>query len=342
MIYIRTDSNSTISGGHIMRCLAIAKSIQKTEQRVCFLISDNNPSQMIEEIGFEYIVLGSDWSNLMTDVEEVKKLLRKSDNPLFLIDTYQVTKEYVDSLKPYCTIGYLGSKKEYLGELDFLINYSTDVDIEFYQNNYTNTTLMLGPRYAPLREEFQNYDRRYRSKINRILISTGNTDRYHMVDSLLECLLSKCQILDYVIDVVVGRMFDNKELLVEKYETNDYVFLHNNVKSMSELMKNCDLAISANGTTVYELFAMGLPTISFALVEEQVRSAESMSRLGIIDYCGQSYNDKDECVRAIAEKVDFYLTHNDEMISLAKKAHNLIDGKGGKRIAEILMELEKL
>lgn len=112
---------------------------------------------------------------------------------------------------------------------------------------------------------------------------------------------------------------------------------HDNVKSMSVLMKECDLAISANGTTVYELSAMGLPTISFAMVEEQVNSAEAMSRLGVIDYCGRSYMNKDECVKLIVERVNYYINHHGDLINLAQKAHDLIDGNGCRNIVMALM-----
>ena len=104
-------------------------------------------------------------------------------------------------------------------------------------------------------------------------------------------------------------------------------------------MKNCDLAISANGTTVYELSAIGLPTITFAMVAEQIRSAEALSKLGVVYYCGRSYADQENCLKAISNRVSYYLEHNDEMIKLAQKAHDLIDGNGCKKIVDRILNL---
>ena len=340
MVFFRTDSNSVIAGGHIMRCMAIAKAIKNSGEKVCFLIADENPAPVLSDAGIDYIVLHTDWQDLMTDVDQVKSFLKKENNPILLIDTYSITKKYVDALKPFAKLVYLGSKAEFLGDLDLLINYSTDIDYGFYQRNYSErTTLLLGPAFAPLREEFQNADMHYGKKLKRILLTTGNTDRDHMVGGVLGVLLPLIEGTEIVIDVIIGRMFDEKESLRKKYDNNQHVCFHENVKSMSSLMKDCNLAISANGTTVYELSAIGLPSITFAIVPEQIRSAEALSELGVVDYCGRSYEDQARCLKAIYNRVSYYLEHNDEMIKLAQRAHELIDGNGCKKIVDMILQL---
>ena len=342
MVFIRADSNSTISGGHIMRCLAIAKSVMGAGENVCFLLADDNPIPILQDAGLDYIVLDSDWQDLMSDVYQVKEIVQHDKNPLLLIDTYSVTRQYVEALRPFTKIAYLGSKREYLGNLDLLINYSTDIDYDFYNKYYSsNTTLLLGPSYAPLREEFQQVRKDYRNNILRVLLTTGNTDKNNLVDMILKKLLPLVEQTDIVFDVVVGRMFDEKDYLHETYDDNKNVHLHENVKSMSLLMRECDLAISANGTTVYELSAIGLPTITFAMVPEQVRSAEALSQLGVIDYCGRIYEDKENCVEFLKNRFTYYMRHNDDMISLAKKAHAIIDGNGCKKIGDEIFILVK-
>jgi spore coat polysaccharide biosynthesis predicted glycosyltransferase SpsG len=108
---------------------------------------------------------------------------------------------------------------------------------------------------------------------------------------------------------------------------------------MSALMKDCNLAISANGTTVYELCAIGVPVISFAMVEEQVRSAEAMQKFGFIDYCGVSYDDKYGCISRILKRVSHYISVPDDLPKLAKRAHDVIDGKGVYKIVDALRSL---
>ena len=204
MVFFRADSNNIIASGHIMRCLAIAKAIINAGEKVCFLIADENPVPVLTEAGLDYYILHSDWQDLMDDIEQVKTLLRKENNPILLIDTYSITKEYVDTLKPFARVVYLGSKPEFLGNLDLLINYSTDIDFDFYNKEYSEKTiLLLGPTYAPLREEFQNTTKGYSNKIKRILLTTGNTDRNHFVSAVLASLLEFIGGTEIVVDTIV-------------------------------------------------------------------------------------------------------------------------------------------
>ena len=341
MVFVRADSNSIIASGHIMRCLSISKAIMSNGEVVHFLLADENASSVLKEAGIDYTVLNSDWQNLMSDADQVKKILQSDNNPILLIDTYSVTKEYVEYLSPYAKIVFLGSKQDYLGNVDILINYSADIDFGFYNRYYSEgTRLLLGPKYAPLREEFQNVSKTYKNFIERILLTTGNTDRDHMVNAILQLILPSINETNIVVDVIIGRMFDDKEGLHRNYDNNNHVCFHENVKSMSTLMLDCDLAISANGTTVFELSAIGLPAITFAMVPEQVKSAEALSDLGVIDYCGSSYVESDSCLKNIKSRVDYYLYHNDELISLGKAANKLIDGNGCKKITEMILSIE--
>lgn len=340
MIFFRADSNKQVASGHIMRCLSIAQAFIDAGEEVEFIVADDNPKPMLERAGVAYTILNSTWNNLMEEVNVVKEILLSRHNPLLIIDTYQVSKQYIEALLPFARICYLGSKPEYLGTIQALINYSTDIDYKFYKSNYAETTkLLLGAAYAPLRKEFlevrheQNKDGKC-----RILLTTGNTDARNCVGKILsEFKHSKVSSLE--IHVVVGGMFDSKEQLHQIYNGDSMVILHENVKSMSGLMSISDLAISANGTTVYELAAAQVPVISFAMVEEQVKSARKLSELGVVEYCGEIYTNTDDVVEKIVSAALRLAESAEDRRNLTYKAHSVIDGRGCERIVEELKNI---
>ena len=341
MIVFRADSNRLIASGHIMRCMSIAKAFHETGEEVEFLVADENPVRMLESVGVHYTILYSTWNNLEDEIDLVKTKLQGYNNPIFIIDTYQVTKRYVEELQPYARICYLGSKQEYLGRLKALINYSTDIDYEFYRSNYGNETkLLLGPQYAPLRKEFSEVKQKEKNDGRcRVLITTGNTDPGRYVIKMLSRYELEGITNQVEFHVVVGGMFDNKDELHRLYDDHSSIHLHENVKSMSSLMAISDLAISANGTTVYELAAARVPAITFAMVEEQLKSARKLSELGVVDYCGEIYNNEEGCINRIVEHTRLYLEQEELRLRLANKANSVIDGKGCNRIVEELKNL---
>ena len=323
-----------------MRCLSIAQAFRDAGESVKFLVADNNPIPMLESVGVDYTILNSTWNNMLEEVDIVKGILRKEKNPLLFIDTYQVTRKYTEALLPFAKICYLGSKPEYLGPIQVLINYSTDIDYAFYHNNYADSTkLLLGATYAPLRKEFLEVKHKKSSNgIFRILLTTGNTDALNCVGKILS-KFKEAKALSLEIHVVVGGMFDTKEQLHQLYDGDSMVVLHENVKQMSDLMAISDLAISANGTTVYELAAAQVPVISFSMVDEQVKSARKLSELGVVEYCGEIFKDTEKVVNKVVD-VALKLAESDEdRKRLNHKAHFVIDGKGCERIVQELKSI---
>lgn len=333
MIYFRADSNSHIASGHIMRCITIASFFKKKGYDVEFLIADENPIQMLERASMPYTVLNSQWDDLSDEVESVSNILKRDYESTLIIDTYQVNRSYVELLKPFAAIYYLGSKQEYLGALEGIINYSTDIDYEFYNTQYDKSTkLLLGPSYAPLREEFCNVPEHYNLKNFRILLTSGNTNQNGCIEKILETLTTSDIFQSLIIDVIVGNMFTNKQELQHRYSMYENINLHYNVSSMAEIMKNSSLSIAANGTTVYELAASNVPIISFAMVNEQVSSAKGLQSLGVVDYAGSFFDKETECLNHIQSSVKLYFSNRELLRTLGKKAHIVIDGKGCEKI----------
>lgn len=341
MIFFRVDSNKTIASGHVMRCISIAHAFKELGQDILFITADSCSDSMIESAGFSHKNLNSQWDNLETEINDVIQIINKEKNSLLIIDTYSITRKYVEELLPFIKICYLGSKQDYLGQLDALVNYSTSINYEFYKSNYTNTKLLLGIEYVPLRKEFQNIKNAANNNIKHILVSTGNTDSNRIIPKLLNKFTSSSELNNVIFDVIVGGMFINIDELDELEERNKNVKLHKNVNNMSELMQNSYIAVAANGTTVFELAACGVPPVTFAMVQEQVISAESLGKIGIVKYCGKIFDEEKATIDNIYNAVMNYCNDEEYREQESKKVKQFVDGNGCMRIAETLLNLER-
>ena len=97
--------------------------------------------------------------------------------PRFSSIRIRITRPYVDRLARCAKICYLGSKRDDLGNLSLLANYSTDIDTARYEELYLKrgTALLLGPRYAPLKKRFSSLAKTPSETIDRVLLTTGST-----------------------------------------------------------------------------------------------------------------------------------------------------------------------
>lgn len=326
-----------------MRCLSVADALAAQGADVEFVLSDDGPAGIIESRGYGTHSLGADWRDITQGIDGLLVLCKSEEAPVVLVDTYSITKEFVDLAAPCAKVCYLGSKGGDLGGLSLIANYSTDIDEEFYEATYARrgTKLLLGAAYAPLRPCFTEVYRRRGGEISRILVTTGNTDPEGFLPSFLRAALSDDALSGVCFSAVVGRMAPADAVSeVERIcSAEPRVEALYGVSDMAGLMARCDAAVSANGTTVYELAAAGLPAVTFAMVEEQVQSAESLSGLGAVEYCGLMGRDAAEvsakCVQALTELV----VNPGRAATLADRAHDLVDGRGAGKIAKEILSL---
>lgn len=338
MILIRTDANTTISSGHVMRCLSVADALEEIGIEAAFVVSDSTAVDLVDSRGYEALVLESDWRDLDQGIDATKEIVHRCSATALLVDTYAITRGYVDELAKVVPVFYLGSKEGDLGSLYGIINYSTDIDEEAYLKTYgqRGTKLYLGPRYAPLRAAFRDNHRGVSSTVGRVLVTCGNTDAIRCLPAVLNRLIIHPAASGCCFEVVIGSMFENKEELAVAFGNIPAVRLHDNVEDMASLMGDCDLAVSASGTTVYELAAIGIPTITFSLSPEQVASAEKLSELEMVAYCGEAFEDVDAVAGKVAEAFGRLVPDKGARCALAGKAHSVIDGNGALLIANAL------
>ena len=133
------------------------------------------------------------------------------------------------------------------------------------------------------------------------------------------------------VSVIVGNDFSQD--YIEELK-NIKVDLYRNA-NMKECMCQSDFFISGAGSTLYELAACGVPSISYILAEDQRLVAYYMDKIGT-NYLGgyfQSFNDKNffqACVKLFESKA--------MRDSMSRIGQETIDGMGAKRVAEKIVQ----
>ncbi len=339
MIWMRADGGERIGTGHIMRCLSIARALKELGEPVCFLSADREPVPLLEAQEQEYLVLGTSYQNPMEDWERLDSVLERGEDSLFFADGYFFSPQYLQKARermPVCLLDDLGTDGM---PVDLLINYHIFAQRTLYGNKGQGTAYLLGPRFAPLRKEFGEAFCPPRQRARRVLITTGGSDRYDLAGKILESILRHPGIRDMEYCVVSGAFNRYLPHLRELEKGHPGVRVYSNVENMIELMQQCDIAVTAGGTTLYELCAVGLPAVCFSFVDNQKKIVEEFQRQGIV-CCGGDYGQLgDQLASEVAGQVARLASDVVLRRSLSERGHSLVDGGGAMRIARQLQAL---
>jgi UDP-2,4-diacetamido-2,4,6-trideoxy-beta-L-altropyranose hydrolase len=343
MIVFRADGNSKIGMGHIMRCLSIANSAKELGQKCLFVVSTDGLQDLITSNGHQIIRIQSNCYDLKS--QELDPILDEYNPSAVFVDSYYVSEEFFSGLhekckKINCVLVYIDDRCEIAFECDYLINYNIFSRVDLYEKLYSGKAkplFLLGTQYAPLRKEFQNIAyRENKSSVKNIFVSTGGADSEHFtIDLINEAIKEK----SFIFHIVLGMMNLDKSQIEEMAEKAENILIHENVKRMDELMLSCDVAISAAGSTLYELCATQTPCVTYVLVDNQIPAAKVFDDKGIIKNCGDIRKSGNTgLAKDIIEEIKRLSEDTDERNRISDCMKKVVDGKGAGRIIEEVIQ----
>ncbi len=355
MFFIRADGNENIGAGHLMRCLTVGTELIKLTagEEVVFLCADGKSGALAARQGFRTLVLGTDYRDMASELPALERIfggLREdskeegaapgqSARPVILVDSYCVTDEYLEGLRRFGTVALMDDMGKKRHPADAVINYNLTADAAVYERYYrgTGTRLLLGSAYVPVREQFLNRGYQVKAAAKTVLITTGGGDSENIAGRLLRALWEEGR--EY--HLVAGRFNPHFQALRQMEEEHGNIRLHCDVADMAGLMAAADIAVTAGGSTIYELAVLGVPFICFSCAENQEPLTEYIGAHRIAGFGGAFHRSPGEAAERVGSL--FRELASDE--NLRRRYHDnekrLVDGYGAKRLAEALIRINK-
>ena len=362
MILIRADANRAIGMGHIMRCLSIADAFTSASNMVSFILSDDTVKNLVKSRGYETIILQSDYRAMDAELSRWPSITSN----VIIVDSYYVTADYLRSLQNRMKesagkLVYIDDVYKFPYPVDILVDYNAYASHSTYIGLYRDSTapqLILGPTYTPLRSMFQNIPKRIqKDKVKNILISTGGSDELHLAIALLRGIMLRetrgVQDNKYY-HFLLGAMNADKEEIKKLSEGRENIVLHEKVADMKGLIECMDLAISAAGSTLYEISACGVPLITYSLADNQIPGAEAFEKLELAVNVGD-LRDPESIDPALvmsgtlsSDAAERLLVAADELcydyerrVAMGIRMQDLIDGYGADRMVQRIVEMSE-
>lgn len=326
---IRADGNSQIGMGHIIRCLSLAEEFQKNGDRVLFISNDPVGIEKITAAGFRSVPAGGD------EIEAIARIVAAENLQILILDSYEANREYLLALKQKIDLlCYIDDLNQFANPAEIIINGNYAAERMGYCQQFPSQIQLLGVEYNLIREEFKALPRAtVKPRIERILITMGGSDVANLSGKLIEILRKDPGLAQVSLDVVIGAgnpRRDELETLSRKYSN---LYLHYNVRRMSELMCQADLAISAGGSTLYELCACGTPTLTVIVAANQEYVVGELAKSGYITNLGWDRQLDPEQLKGYISQFSY-----NKRRKISTRMQRLVDGNGAARVREKTVE----
>lgn len=352
-IAIRVDASSQIGTGHFMRCLTLADALKKRGAQVRF-ISRHLPDYFrisLLQKGHEFTLLEprdnncahtglahSDWLGTSQDVDAQDSLQVLTDRiwDWLIVDHYSLDTKWEAALrqvsKKILVIDDIADREH---NCDVLLdqNYYSDMNTRYAGKVPAHCHLLLGPRFALLRDEFRFLREKTKPRtgpIRRILVFFGGVDAENYTGRTIDALVS-LRVKNVHIDVVIGAQHPNSESIREMCSQHSFGY-HVQTDRMAELMAAADLAIGAGGSATWERCCLGLPALVLSLAENQSEIARGLDLLGAGKFAQNIITNAE-----ISEFISNMFLEQVQIKDFSEKAYAIVDGLGVNRICEVLI-----
>ncbi len=246
-IVLRCDGYKMLGMGHIYHCLTLAYHL--TGHDIVFVLNKKHKEgiKKIEEAFFKY--------ELIEDDADFYRLLNQIRPNIIVNDCLDTTEAYIRNLKKYAdkvvTIEDMGSG-----------SVIADVCINALYEKNDNPNIYCGEKYVCLREEFLIANPKIiKKEVQNVLVLFGGTDPCNLTRKLYHIAKRKYENLNFTFITGIG--YDPETLGIIS-DTSKNIRVLNNVKNVSQYMEASDIAFTSQGRTVYELAAIGVPSIVLA------------------------------------------------------------------------------
>jgi UDP-2,4-diacetamido-2,4,6-trideoxy-beta-L-altropyranose hydrolase len=325
--------------GHVMRCLALAQAWQDAGGHAVFVIAPGAPGieERLKTEGAEVVAV-DDEPGGDRDVDEALRVARRYDAAWIVVDGYHLSGGYHRRLKrdTHRVLRIDDNREVDVDGADILVNPNAFATPAMYEDVTSTGRMLLGTQFTPLRREFtvrRGETRHIADAATRVLVTLGGGDVDNVTLTVMQGL-GRLEVPGLEVTVLVGGSNPHLDALTRAAdEMRCAVRLEQNVIDMPARLAWADLALSAGGSTCWEMAFMGLPVVTLVIAENQRTVADSIEAAG----AGRNLGWFEEIgVQAIADVVDRLLHAPDDRRRMSQAGRVLVDGGGAGRIVEAM------
>ncbi|MFZ1743481.1 MAG: UDP-2,4-diacetamido-2,4,6-trideoxy-beta-L-altropyranose hydrolase [Pontixanthobacter sp.] len=352
-IAIRVDASTQIGTGHFMRCLTLGDALKQRGAQIRFvsLHLPEHLQDMVAAKGHQFMPLDSSaieeipgdlvhshWLGTSQHLDAQESIQALSDHTWdwLVVDHYALDARWESALRQTAkAILVIDDIADRVHDCDALLdqNLYADMQTRYDGKVPVHSQLLLGPRYALLRDEFRKLHERVNPRtgtVKQILVFFGGMDINNYTCLALKAL-AEIAVEGLHVNVVIGEQHPHRTEIETTCVAQGYV-CHAQTSRMAELMAAADLAIGAGGSAAWERCCLGLPTLSLCIARNQRKQIADAAEAGLL-YAPTS---NDDLVGLLKNHIKALLENAPLLKLISNNAMKAVDGRGVMRVADTL------
>ncbi|GAB6069743.1 hypothetical protein JCM30760_08400 [Thiomicrorhabdus hydrogeniphila] len=256
-IYIVCQSNESTGLGHLIRCISLTKSLQKTGQNIQFYGDFSSKGQVwLENSELEFVQSSMNIAELLTVLPSCSNVV---------LDSYQYDAKDLNPNLNYVLIDDFCRLTNYL--VAGVINFTLMASSFDYQSKGAST-VALGTKYFLPNPSLSQPVYEFCREIKNILILIGSGDKFDLIPKIIKAL-------DSIQQPIHLRVITDKKGLKQSTHQIDVL------PFQAEINKHYDWAdfcITSGGLAKYEAAYLGKPSAVISLTESEQIETEHFAQ----------------------------------------------------------------
>jgi UDP-2,4-diacetamido-2,4,6-trideoxy-beta-L-altropyranose hydrolase len=326
-VLLRADASATMGVGHLSRILTLAGALRRRGVRCVVATHRPDPSTIawIERGSHELLML-----NEMGDARELAP--RAARASWIVVDGYHLDARYCSELSRMARVAVLDDLADASLHADLVLNGNL-YGAELAYRVSESTRLLLGPRFALVREEFvaaraeRTTHVAGRLEKARILVTMGGADPTRATEAVLRSLTA---IPPASVRVAVGMANPRLDAILQVARDASSHDIEVVVGApMGRWMAWCDAVVTAAGSTCLELACVGVAGVAVSVVANQRLVLDALDRLGLL----ATVTSPEDAAPVLAG----ILSDPFRRDAMERAQHTAVDGQGAARVTAELM-----
>ena len=333
VVGIRCDAGPRTGVGHLVRCVALAEELVARGVGVRFL-SDLGGLEWAEA---QLTQRGLPWNPAPFDPVGLVAAAERLRLDALVVDSY--------TLPPQHTVAVRKTGRPVLAIVDGdFRGQSADIYVDQNLDAHIQVTAaqgLAGLDYALLRASVRQLRPlsppvHTATRTPKVVAFFGGTDAYHAAPQVAG-LLARTGV-PFEATIVGANEQVRHELHAVEPGPGQRFDIIAPTDNLPKLLAEADLAVSASGTSTWELLCLGLTSALVWVVDNQILGYERTIARGYAAGIGQLGHLDDDSVVTLRR----LLTDAEARTSLAAKAWAAVDGRGVERVADALLDLVRV